>query len=204
MPANPFALIRVVDNDDALQKTLTSLLSSEGWKVVGYHSAEEFLKKDDPLVPGCIVVEIYLPNMSGLQLQDELQNQKYSLPIIFLSASGEIGTAVSVLRKGAVDFLTKPANNKRLLESIESAVRKDWAIRTQAQSTFNATKLLQSLTARELEICQMVAEGLSNKAISRKLGIAEKTVKVHRSAIYRKLDVKTPLEIFKIMKAKES
>lgn len=199
MTSNPMALIRVIDNDREMRKSLSLLLSTEGWKVAIYSSAEEFLEKDNVLIPGCLISEINMPKMSGLQLQNDLIYQDHALPLIFLTAFAEVGTAVSALRKGAVDFLTKPVNANRLLESVEAAVKKDWENRSKVQNTFNFSKLIQKLTPRENEVCRLVAQGLSNKAIGLQLGIAEKTVKVHRSAIYRKLDARTPLEVFKII-----
>ena len=121
------------------------------------------------------------------------------MPLIYISAYADVGTAVMALREGAYDFLTKPINDERLLESVEAAVNEDWQFRSTLINVNKNRELLLTLTGRELDIVRLITKGLNNKEIAEELGIAEKTVKVHRSSIYRKLQVRTPLEVFKII-----
>ena len=121
------------------------------------------------------------------------------MPLIYISAYADVGTAVMALREGAYDFLTKPINDERLLESVEAAVNEDWEFRSTLKNIKKNRELLLTLTGRELDIVRLITKGLNNKEIAEELGIAEKTVKVHRSSIYRKLQVRTPLEVFKII-----
>lgn len=121
------------------------------------------------------------------------------MPLIYISAYADVGTAVMALREGAYDFLTKPINDERLLESVEAAVNEDWQFRSTLINVKKNRELLLTLTGRELDIVRLITKGLNNKEIAEELGIAEKTVKVHRSSIYRKLQVRTPLEVFKII-----
>ena len=121
------------------------------------------------------------------------------MPLIYISAYADVGTAVMALREGAYDFLTKPINDERLLESVEAAVNEDWQFRSTLINVKKNRELLLTLTGRELDIVRLITKGLNNKEIAEELGIAEKTVKVHRSSIYRKLQVRTPLEVLKII-----
>ena len=121
------------------------------------------------------------------------------MPLIYISAYADVGTAVMALREGAYDFLTKPINDERLLESVEAAVNEDWQFRSTLKNVKKNRELLLTLTGRELDIVRLITKGLNNKEIAEELGIAEKTVKVHRPSIYRKLQVRTPLEVFKII-----
>lgn len=121
------------------------------------------------------------------------------MPLIYISAYADVGTAVMALREGAYDFLTKPINDERLLESVEAAVNEDWQFRSTLKNVKKNRELLLTLTGRELDIVRLITKGLNNKEIAEELGIAEKTVKVYRSSIYRKLQARTPLEVFKII-----
>ena len=175
MSSNPMALIRVIDEEESARNCLKFLLEQEGWKVRLYFSIKDFFENDNPMIPGC------------------------PMPLIYISAYADVGTAVMALREGAYDFLTKPINDERLLESVEAAVNEDWQFRSTLINVKKNRELLLTLTGRELDIVRLITKGLNNKEIAEELGIAEKTVKVHRSSIYRKLQVRTPLEVFKII-----
>ena len=136
MSANPMALIRIVEDEEDMRNSLKFLLEAEGWTVQLYSSADEFLEQDNQMIPGCLILDIRMPGTSGLMLQSKLNDTECPLPIIFITAFAEVGTAVMALRRGALDFLTKPINDERLLESVETAVTKDWKRR----STFENTK----------------------------------------------------------------
>lgn len=178
MPANSLSLIRIVDDDAEMRESLEFLLSTEGWKSRSYASAEAFLETDDVMVPGCLILDIRMPGLSGLQLQELLKKKDYSLPILFITAHGDITMAVEAVKNGAFDFLPKPLDDEKLLASVEKAI---------------------ALAPREREVAGLVAEGLLNKVIAERLGIAEKTVQIHRGQVCRKLKVRSAVEISRIL-----
>ena len=199
MSSNPMVLIRVIHEEEDARNSLKLLLEEEGWKVRLYFSIKDFFDNDDPMIPGCLISNIRLREASGLELQIRLKKTECPMPLIYISAYADVGTAVMALREGAYDFLTKPINDERLLESVEAAVNEDWQFRSNLKNFKKNRELLNTLTARELDVAQLITEGLNNQKMAKELGIAEKTVKVHRSSIYRKLRVRTALEVFKII-----
>ena len=199
MSSNPMALIRVIDEEESARNSLKFLLEQEGWKVRLYFSIKDFFENDNPMIPGCLISNIQVRETSGFELQIRLKKSECPMPLIYISAYADVGTAVMALREGAYDFLTKPINDERLLESVEAAVNEDWQFRSTLKNVKKNRELLLTLTGRELDIVRLITKGLNNKEIAEELGIAEKTVKVHRSSIYRKLQVRTPLEVFKII-----
>lgn len=199
MSSNPMALIRVIDEEESARNSLKFLLEQEGWKVRLYFSIKDFFENDNPMIPGCLISNIQVRETSGFELQIRLKESECPMPLIYISAYADVGTAVMALREGAYDFLTKPINDERLLESVEAAVNEDWQFRSTLINVKKNRELLLTLTGRELDIVRLITKGLNNKEIAEELGIAEKTVKVHRSSIYRKLQVRTPLEVFKII-----
>ena len=130
MPANSLSLIRIVDDDAEMRESLEFLLSTEGWKSRSYASAEAFLETDDVMVPGCLILDIRMPGLSGLQLQELLKKKDYSLPILFITAHGDITMAVEAVKNGAFDFLPKPLDDEKLLASVEKAIALDWERRS--------------------------------------------------------------------------
>ena len=195
MPANSLSLIRVIDDDAEMRESLEFLLSTEGWKVRTYPSAKAFLDADDMMVPGCMLLDIRMPDMSGLELQEVLKKKDYALPILFITAHGDITMAVDAVKKGAFDFLPKPIDDAKLLQSVEDAVALDWELRSHHQNVDGLRKDLTTLTPREREVAELVGQGLMNKVIADRLGIAEKTVQVHRGQVCRKLKVRSAVEI---------
>ncbi len=196
---NSLALIRIVDDDPEMCDSLEFLLSTEGWKVKTYPSAEAFLAEDEPMVPGCLLLDIRMPEMSGLELQEVMAKDDYALPIIFITAHGDISMAVDAVKRGAFDFLPKPIDDTKLLTSVANAVELDWKRRSHHVDTLSAKKELGSLTPREREVAELVALGLMNKIIAEKLGIAEKTVQVHRGQVCKKLKVRTAVDIARVL-----
>ncbi len=201
MPANSLSLIRVIDDDAEMRESLEFLLSTEGWKVRTYPSAKTFLDADDMMVPGCMLLDIRMPDMSGLELQEVLKKKDYALPILFITAHGDITMAVDAVKKGAFDFLPKPIDDAKLLQSVEDAVALDWELRSHHQNVDGLRKDLTTLTPREREVAELVGQGLMNKVIADRLGIAEKTVQVHRGQVCRKLKVRSAVEISHIFEA---
>ena len=201
MPANSLSLIRVIDDDAEMRESLEFLLSTEGWKVRTYPSAKAFLDAVDMMVPGCMMLDIRMPDMSGLELQEVLKKKDYALPILFITAHGDITMAVDAVKKGAFDFLPKPIDDAKLLQSVEDAVALDWELRSHHQNVDGLRKDLTTLTPREREVAELVGQGLMNKVIADRLGIAEKTVQVHRGQVCRKLKVRSAVEISHIFEA---
>lgn len=192
-------LVRVIDDDDAMRRSWTFLIEGEGWNVITYSDALDFLSSNDFHRPGCIVLDVRMPRMSGLELQDRLMKLKVDLPIIFISGHGDIDMAVHTLKIGAVDFLQKPVDDQRLLNAINKAVSTNLIHRRNEEELSIFKARLENLTAREREVIRMVAQGMSNKALADTLNISEKTVQVHRGSAYRKLGIHNAAEIARMM-----
>ena len=182
-------VIFVIDDDASVRKGVSRLLRSLGFDVEIFASAEQFLARESHQGIGCIVLDVRMPGLSGMDLQDELNRAGHNLPIVFITGHGEIPMSVQAMKRGAVDFLSKPFDDKDLLRAVNEAVAK--ARRTEAEraDTGDALRRIELLTPRELEILRYVISGLLNKQIAFKLNIAEKTVKVHRGHIMEKLGV---------------
>ena len=192
-------LIRVIDDDDAMRNSWAFLIEGEGWDVVTYSDALDFIASNDFQRPGCLVLDVRMPRMSGLELQDKMQELGIDLPIIFISGHGDIDMAVRTLKQGASDFLQKPVDDQRLLTAIGNAVMKNLNHRRTEMELSDFRKSLEQLTQREREVIRMVAQGMSNKQVAENLGISEKTVQVHRGSAYRKLDLHNAAEIARLL-----
>ena len=189
------ALIRIVDDDAGVRDSYKFLLEGEGWHTADYANAEDFLARDNRRIPGCILLDIRMPGMSGLQLQTHLKALKTELPIIFLTAHGTIEDAVKTIKKGACDFLTKPVKDEVLIEAIESAVEACLKTIDEQFHVEQETACLKQLTEREMQIALALSEGKLNKTIAYELGISERTVQVHRANILRKLNIRSMAEL---------
>ena len=189
------ALIRIVDDDAGVRDSYKFLLEGEGWHTADYANAEDFLARDNRRIPGCILLDIRMPGMSGLQLQTHLKALKTELPIIFLTAHGTIEDAVKTIKKGACDFLTKPVKDEVLIEAIESAVEACLKTIDEELHAEQETARLKQLTEREMQIALALSEGKLNKTIAYELGISERTVQVHRANILRKLNIRSMAEL---------
>lgn len=193
------AVVRIIDDDDSMRKSWRFLIEGEGWTTKCYSSALQFLEEDDRNELGCVVLDVRMPDMSGIELQRVMMLQKNGLPIIFVSGHGDIDIAVQALKDGATDFLPKPVSADRLLTAIERAVSKDVERRQQNQLTDEYRHVFDTLTAREKMVAKKVARGLLNKQIADELQISEKTVQVHRGAVCRKLGVKSAVGVASIL-----
>ena len=192
-------LIRVIDDDDSVRRSWAFLLSGESYDVVTFADANSFLASSDFRRYGAILLDVRMPNMSGLELQNKLKAMGCDLPIIFISGHGDIDMAVNTLKNGAVDFLQKPVNDTRLLEVIDAAVARNKAARRDQAEVAGFKARLEQLTQREHEVIRMVAQGYSNKEVAAEFGISEKTVQVHRGSAYRKLDLHNAAEIARLL-----
>ncbi len=193
------AVIFVVDDDAAMRRSLAYLFDSAGWRVESFDSAHDFLDRYGGHVPGCLVLDVRMPLMSGLELQQTLKDHGVRLPIIFLTGHGDLAMAVQAMKTGACDFLEKPCKDQVLLDAVTRAVRRnieDCRISTQSRAAQTA---LAALTAREREVAELMAAGKPNKIIARELGISDKTVQVHRRNTMEKLGVHSAAEIARLL-----
>ena len=196
-------LVRIVDDDSDLRATIRFLLESEGWEVADYYSAADFLLNDDPEIPGCLILDVRMPEMTGIELQGELKQHLRQIPIVFLSAHGDIEMAVKTLHEGAVDFLTKPVQEDKLVPVISRAVKLDLIKRGLSFDHEEIKERYKELTERETQIVSLLIKGLLNREIGERLGISTRTVEVHRARAFKKLQVHTISELIQSAHAAE-
>jgi FixJ family two-component response regulator len=180
-------MVFVIDNDSSARNALKTLLRSVGLECRLFSSAQEFLDDKRPDVPCCLILDVRLPAMSGLDLQRRLANTKIHIPIIFVTAHGDIPMAVRAMKAGAVDFLTKPFREQDLLDAVHSSLAQDRIRRQKAAEIAKLEKRLHGLTPREKQLLPLVVSGRSNKQVAAEIGTSEITVKVHRSNLMRKM-----------------
>ncbi|HEY3277660.1 MAG TPA: response regulator transcription factor [Syntrophorhabdaceae bacterium] len=182
-------VIFVIDDNPSVRTSLSRLLLSMGFFVETFASAGEFMERGEFDRGGCIVLDVRMPGLSGLDLQDVLAGADYSMPIVFITGHGDISTSVRAMKKGAVDFLTKPFDDEDLLEAVKSALEKNKKVRQKQAEMREIRDRMEQLTPRQQEILRYVITGMLNKQIAYKLNISEKTVKVHRGNVMEKLGV---------------
>lgn len=192
-------LIYVVDDDAALRRSLVFLLESVGWRVEAHASAEAFLAAYRPGLPGCLVLDIRMPSMSGLELQLALKARGFAPPVIFITGHGDVSLAVQAMKQGACDFIEKPFRDQDLLDAVARAVRGGREALAEAQRKGGAQAALGRLSAREREVARLVARGLPNKLVARELNISEKTVHIHRQHVMEKTGVGSAAELARLM-----
>jgi FixJ family two-component response regulator len=185
----------VVDDDPSVLKGLSRLLRSAGWHAVTYGSSDEFLRHYDPDVPGCLVLDIAMPGVDGLELQRRLVDAGCPLPIVFITGHGDIPTSVQAMRAGALNFLAKPVNDDDLLGAVREAVEKDRVARLAQRDMALVRERLATLTPREREVLDQVVVGKLNKQIAGDLGTVEKTIKVHRARVMEKMGARSLAEL---------
>jgi len=186
----------VVDDDASVRKGLLRLLKSAGYRPESCASAEEFLERweRDP-APGCVLLDIQMPGLDGLQLQQKLQACAVSIPIIFITGHGDIPSSVSAMKAGAVDFLPKPIHDEDLLRAVREAIQQDRKERTERAERDAVAERFQTLTPREREVMALVVRGMLNKQIAFSLGASEKTVKIHRGRVMEKMKVSSVADL---------
>lgn len=189
------ALIRLVDDDREFRTAQIFALRMAGLDAVGFESAERFLKDDDPLRPGCVVLDVRMNGMSGLDCLRKLRDTGRDIPVVFLSGHGDIDMALWAVKHGAADFLQKPVRTERLVESCRRLIAWHEAELAKKAQTSALLETWETLTPKEKEVAERMARGLSAKAAADELGVSEQAVKMHRSNVYRKLGVKTPVEV---------
>lgn len=196
-------LVRIVDDDSDLRAAIRFLLESEGWEVADYYSAADFLLNDDPKIPGCLILDVRMPEMTGVELQSELKQHVREIPIVFLSAHGDIKMAVKTLHEGAVDFLTKPVQEDKLVPVISRAVKLDLIKRGLSFDHEKTKERFRELTEREKQIVLLLTKGLLNREVGERLGISTRTVEVHRARAFKKLELHTISELIQFVHAAE-
>jgi FixJ family two-component response regulator len=184
-------IVFVIDDDPSFRRSTEMLIGSAGLSVQAFSSAEEFLHSRRPDVPGCLVFDVRLPHLSGLDLQRVLAEAGVQIPIIFLTGHGDIPMTVQAMKAGAIEFLTKPFREQDLLDSIHRAINFDRAARLQQAKLEGLRGRYHSLTAREREVMAHVVTGMLNKQVAHELGTAEKTIKVHRGHIMQKMGARS-------------
>jgi len=185
------SMVFVIDDDASMRRALTNLFQSVGLKVEVFGSAPEMLHSRLPDVASCLVLDVRLPGLSGLDFQTELAKASIHIPIIFMTGHGDIPMTVKAMKSGAVDFLTKPFRDQDMLDAVVMAIERDRKRREVEKVVENLKALFDSLTAREREVLALVASGLMNKQIAAELGLAEITVKIHRGHIMRKMGARS-------------
>jgi two-component system response regulator TtrR len=201
---SPPATVYLVDDDDAFRDATRWLLEAEGLRVACYATADEFLSGYSPAAPGCLVLDIRMPGLNGLELQDELRRRDATIPIIFVTGHGEVPVAVDAIKKGAMDFIEKPFDGRRFLNLVEQALLYDAALRARRTSQNALANQVATLTLRERQVMDRVVAGKANKQIASDLDISVKTVETHRSRVMLKLDVKSVPDLVRIAMVVES
>jgi RNA polymerase sigma factor (sigma-70 family) len=177
----------IVDDDEAVRSSLRLLIKSVGLAPTALGSAREFLDTYDPSQPGCLVLDVRMPEMSGLELQEQLNRQGAVIPVIFITGHGDVPMAVEAMQAGAFDFLQKPFRDQDLIDRIQRALEKDRANREQLNERNLIRERMQSLTPREREVLQMVSSGKPNKIMAADLGVSQRTVEIHRARVMEKM-----------------
>lgn len=196
-------VVRLVDDDPDFRQSQRLLLMTLGMEVREYGSAREFLDDDDLERPGCIVLDLRMPGMTGMEVVEHLHAQKVLTPVILLTGHGDIGAAVRAMKLGAVDFLEKKADPMVVYETVRAACERSAADAREWEAKARESKKFEALSPREREVLELVAEGLSNREAAEKLGLSQETVKMHRSHAYGKLGIKSALEAFQWVKAEK-
>ena len=188
----------IIDDDPSARRGLTRLVRAAGMNAESFASAEDFLASGKYAGPGCIVLDVRMPDMTGPELQEELGEAEYCMPIILLSAHGDVPTTARTMKKGAVDFLTKPVDRDDLLEAIRVSLARDAENRAQRAESSSIREHIKTLTPREHEIMTYVITGMLNKQIAFELDISEETVKIHRGRVMQKLGIVSVAELVRL------
>jgi FixJ family two-component response regulator len=198
-PASPQQpVVIVIDDDASLRDALSSLFRSVGLHVQTFASAPEFLQSKLPDAPSCLVLDVRLPGLSGLDFQSELAKSKVRIPIIFMTGHGDIPMTVRAMKAGAVEFLTKPFREQEMLDAVQLGLDRDRSRRELDSAASKLRASFETLSPREQEIMGLVTAGLMNKQIAGKVGISEITVKVHRGSVMRKMGAKTLADLVRM------
>ena len=190
-------VVFVIDDDDSMRRGLTNLFESVGLRVEVFGSAPELLETKRPDVPSCVVLDIRLPGMSGLDFQTLLEKAAIHIPIVFMTGHGDIPMSVKAMKAGAADFLTKPFRQQEMLDAVTAAIERDRKRRKDEKIVSNAQALYETLTPRERDVLALVSAGLMNKQIAAELSIAQITVKIHRGRVMKKMGTRSLADLLR-------
>ena len=192
------ATVFIVDDDDGVRRALGTLMESVGYAHVAYSSAIEFLRHFDAAQPGCLVLDIRMPEMSGLELQVELNRRSLHIPVIIVSGHGDVPMAVDAMKKGAFDFVQKPFRDQDLLDRVNRALQADAAVRQESAGKDEVLRRWSTLTPREKEVMALIVEGKANKVIAMDLTLSERTVEIHRARVMEKMTARSVAHLVKM------
>jgi FixJ family two-component response regulator len=196
---NRTAAVIVVDDDDAVRNSLRLLLKSVGLPTLTHASAQEYLDAWDPAQPGCLVLDVRMPGMSGLELQEELNRRGAIVPVIFISGHGDIPMAVDAIQHGAFDFLQKPFRDQDLIDRVQRALAIDHANRETLAQRDTVRQRYESLTPREQEVIALVTQGKANKVMAGDLGVSQRTVEIHRARVMEKMGAQSLAQLVRMV-----
>jgi two-component system, LuxR family, response regulator FixJ len=192
-------IVYIVDDDDAIRAALRLLLKSVGLAATTLPSAQDFLASYHPQQPGCLILDVRMPGMSGLELQQHLNVRGAIIPVIFITGHGDVPMAVEAMQQGAFDFLQKPFRDQDLIDRIQRALAKDQAERAQLRERDRIKERLESLTAREREVLDLVTSGKPNKIMAADLGVSQRTVEIHRSRVMEKMGASSLAQLVRMV-----
>ena len=192
------AMVFVIDDDESMREALHSLIRSVGLGVATFGSAQAFLQSERPDVPACLILDVRMPGLSGLDLQRDLTKGNIHIPIIFITGHGDIPMSVRAMKAGAIEFLTKPFRDQDLLDAIQQALDRDRRARSQQADSADLRSRFQSLTPRETEVFELVVKGLLNKQIALQLGTSEITIKLHRRQVMEKMQAESLADLVRM------
>ncbi|HVO84459.1 MAG TPA: response regulator [Syntrophobacteria bacterium] len=191
-------IVFVVDDDPSVRRSLGRLIRSAGFTVESFPSAQDFLERPRPDISGCLVLDIHMPGVSGLDLQEELAAAEVNLPVIFLTGYGTVPASVRAMKAGAVDFLEKPVDDRALVDAIHQAVERNRRARREQAEIREIERRIELLSPREREVFSLLLTGMLNKQIASELGTTEKTIKVHRGRVMEKMQASSMAELVRL------
>lgn len=195
----PASTVFIVEDHVVVREALVGLLEIEGYHVKAYSTATDFLNAYQPDTPGCLLLDINLPDMTGIRLQDLLAEKQLHIPIIFLTGQASVSNTIQAFRKGAIDLLEKPVSDEMLLERIDEALEIDAKARSKALKQSAIRQRIDRLTKREVEVMELLASGYSNKQMAQELDISYRTVEIHRRRVYEKTEVESLAELIELV-----
>jgi len=196
---SPAASVFIVDDDEAVRSSLRLLIRSVGLQAQAFASAREFLDAYDARHPGCLVLDVRMPGMSGLELQQELNQRGATIPVVFITGHGDVPMAVEAMQQGAFDFLQKPFRDQDLLDRVQRAMSRDAELRASMAARSEIMTRLAALTPREMEVLRLVTRGKANKVVGAELGVSQRTVEIHRAHVMEKMRAGSLAELVRMV-----